>query len=67
MPDPDRPPPTFDDLANRPEPGLLSEFLGFLRHNGKWWLVPVLLVLTLIGALIALASTGAAPFIYTLF
>jgi competence protein ComGC len=34
----------------------------------KWWLVPMIIVLLLIGALIFLsAGSAVAPFIYTLF
>ena len=45
----------------------LAEFVDFLKHNKKWWLTPIILVLLLIGALILLAGTAAAPFIYPLF
>ncbi len=47
--------------------GLLSEFSYFIRHNGKWWLIPFLIPLLVLGAIVILAGTGAAPFIYTLF
>ena len=47
--------------------GLAGELWGFLRHNKKWWLMPILLVLLMFGLLIILGGTGAAPFIYTLF
>ena len=47
--------------------GLMSEFFAFLKHNKKWWLLPMLVVLVLLGLLTMLAGTGAAPFIYTLF
>ena len=46
---------------------LLKEFGGFLKENKKWWLVPILVVFLLLGVLIVLGGTGAAPFIYTLF
>ena len=46
---------------------LLAEFLSFLAHNKKWWLLPVVLFLFLVGILIFLSGTAAAPFIYTLF
>jgi hypothetical protein len=39
----------------------------FLRYNKKWWLSPIILVLLLVGAVIILGGTSAAPFIYTLF
>jgi uncharacterized protein DUF5989 len=47
--------------------GLLGELWNFLRHNKKWWLLPVLTVLLLMGLLIFLSGTAAAPLIYTLF
>jgi hypothetical protein len=46
---------------------LLSEFLSFLAHNKKWWMLPILIVLLLLGVLIFLSNTAAAPFIYNLF
>lgn len=47
--------------------GLVAEFIDFLKHNKKWWLLPILLAMLAIGALILLGGTGAAPFIYPLF
>ena len=47
--------------------GLVTDFLSFMKENAKWWLLPIVLVLGLLGVLLVLASTGAAPFIYTLF
>ncbi len=46
---------------------LAQEFFVFVTENKKWWLVPILLALSLLGLLVALGSTGAGPFIYTLF
>jgi len=57
----------FAGQAKAARPGLLMELWEFLRHNKKWWLTPIILVLLLIGALILLAGTAAAPFIYPLF
>jgi hypothetical protein len=46
----------------------LKELFAFLRARKKFWLVPILLVMALLGALIVLAQGSAiAPFIYTLF
>lgn len=53
--------------ARASSPGLAREFVDFLLYNKKWWLVPVLVVLALLGAFIILTQTAAAPFIYTLF
>jgi hypothetical protein len=47
--------------------GLVRELLQFMRHNKKWWLTPIILALVLVGGLIVLGGTAAAPFIYTLF
>jgi hypothetical protein len=56
----------FERAASEaPAPSLLAEFWEFLCHNKKWWLLPILIVLLVFGALIFLAGTGAAPWIYT--
>lgn len=53
--------------ADSREAGLVRELIDFMSANKKWWLLPLLVVLLLIGLLIVMAGTGAAPFIYTLF
>ena len=46
----------------------IKEMWGFLRQRKKFWLLPVLLVMALLGVLIVMAQGSAiAPFIYTLF
>jgi hypothetical protein len=46
----------------------LVEFWSFLRARKKLWLLPVLLMTVLLGALLVFAQGSAvAPFIYTLF
>ena len=52
---------------DEPAPGPLRELWLFVRATGKWWLVPVLVVLLLLGALAVLSTTAYAPFIDTLF
>jgi Family of unknown function (DUF5989) len=47
--------------------GFFKDLFYFLRHNKKWWLLPILLILLLMSVLMLLSTTGAAPFIYTLF
>ena len=47
---------------------LVLDFWQFFKERKKWWLLPIVTVLLLIGVLIALSSGSAvAPFIYTLF
>ena len=46
----------------------LKEFFEFLKVRKKYWLLPILIVLALFGALIVLSQGSAiAPFIYTIF
>jgi hypothetical protein len=48
--------------------GFLKDLWAFLRHRKKFWLLPLIVILLLLGALIALAGGSAvAPFVYTLF
>ncbi|APR77432.1 Hypothetical protein A7982_02779 [Minicystis rosea] len=47
--------------------GLVSEMLGFLGKNKKWWLLPFLVTMLLFGVVLLLSGTAAAPFIYTFF
>lgn len=47
--------------------GLAGEFVDFLRDNKKWWLAPIILSVLVLGLLVLLGGTAAAPFIYTLF
>ncbi len=47
-----------------PQAGLIVEFWDFLKHNKKWWLLPILIVVLLFGTLLILSGTGVALFIY---
>ena len=45
-----------------------KEMWKFLRQRKKFWLLPLLLVMALLGVLIVMAQGSViAPFIYTLF
>ena len=46
----------------------ILELWGFLGERKKFWLLPIILFLSLFGALIVFTQGSAvAPFIYTLF
>jgi competence protein ComGC len=46
----------------------IREVWAFLRQRKKFWLLPLLLVMALLGVLIVMAQGSVvAPFIYTLF
>lgn len=48
--------------------GIVREFWEFLKVRKKFWLMPIVLVLLLLGLLIVVTSnTALAPFIYALF
>ena len=47
---------------------LASEFWAFLKVRKKFWLLPIVLILLLLGVLLFLTEGSVvAPFIYTLF
>ena len=56
----------FAAQADYQQVGIVREFVDFLLHNKKWWLTPIILVLLLVGVLVVLGSSAAAPFIYPL-
>ena len=47
---------------------LVREFWSFMKVRKKWWLMPIILVMVLVGMLLVFAQGSAlAPFIYTIF
>ena len=57
----------FQASATQARRGLIGEFWDFLRYNKKWWLLPILAVMLVMGLLIVLGGTAVGPFIYALF
>ncbi len=48
--------------------GFLVELWQFLKVRKKFWLLPIILIMVLLGGLLVLAQGSVvAPFIYTLF
>ncbi len=48
--------------------GLIKELVLFMRERKKFWMLPLLIIMVLLGGLLILANGSAiAPFIYTLF
>jgi hypothetical protein len=60
-------PTEFEQAATGQSASLPREFLEFLLANKKWWLLPIVVLLLFFGLLMVFATTGAAPFIYTMF
>jgi len=47
---------------------VLGDFYRFIKIRKKYWLIPIVLMLLLVGLLIALGQSSAlSPFIYALF
>ena len=57
----------FERQASAKRQSFVSEFAQFLMENKKWWMIPILAVLLLVGVLLIVGGSGVAPFIYTLF
>ncbi len=65
--DPTRRPALLRAARQEGDRGLLRELWLFVRSTKKWWLVPLLIALLVLGAAAVLSGTVYAPFIYTLF
>lgn len=57
----------FEQLAQHDDPGIVREFIDFLRYNKKWWMTPIIVIMLLLSLVAFLAVTPAAPFIYSFF
>jgi hypothetical protein len=60
----------FEQLARkagRTANGPLGEFWYFVNQSRKWWMLPILLMLMVVGTLLVMAGTAVGPFIYALF
>jgi hypothetical protein len=58
---------SFEKGATEPDPRLLVDYLRFLSRNKKYWLIPIIVFLLLIGLLVVLGGSVAGAFIYTFF
>ena len=57
----------FEQAQQEKQAGIIKEFFLFLKHNKKYWMIPILITLLALAVLILLGGTAVAPFIYTLF
>ncbi len=58
---------SFDEQSNAQRTSLAQEVWLWMRDSGKWYLLPILLACAVVGGLMWLSSSWAAPFIYPLF
>lgn len=55
-------------LSPMSQASITRELWSFLKVRKKWWLLPLILVMLLVGALLVFAQGSVlAPFIYTIF
>ena len=66
MSDPKRDDDFLDQASPSRDSGLIADFVSYMRENSKWWLTPILVVFGLFAVLLLLGSTGALPWLYTL-
>jgi hypothetical protein len=51
-----------------PNSSIAREIWAFMRVRKKWWLLPVIVVMVLVGTLLVFAQGSVlAPFIYSIF
>lgn len=58
---------SFAQAGKGSRESFFAEYMHFLKRTKKWWMAPLIFLLLLFALLVVLGSTGAAPFIYTLF
>jgi len=59
---------SFQQQAEQAAPGLVSEFIDFVLHNKKWWMIPIVVRCWSRADGFSYEQRGRrAPFIYTLF
>jgi len=56
-----------EDPSRADPPGIVREFIDFLKSNKRWWLTPIVIVTIFLVAAAWLLPSPVAPFIYSLF
>ncbi len=56
----------FARQAKRAPVRLLNEYWHFLWHSKKWYMIPTIVLLLLLGLLVGLSASGLMPFIYAI-
>ena len=58
----------FEQIAEKgTHDNVVTDFWSLFRYSGKYWLLPLILVLLVLGGMMLLSGSAVAPFIYTLF
>lgn len=59
--------PKFAQQGGAKRASFVGEYIALIKASRKWWLLPLLVFIGVFALLVVLSSTGAAPFLYTLF
>lgn len=54
----------FELSNSEAQPSLVADLWAFLRENKKYWMIPLIVSLLVLGILIAMGGSAVAPFIY---
>lgn len=57
----------FERLKLETPTGTVREFWQFIIENKSWWMIPILVVFSAFGVLIACGGSGILPYIYIMF
>lgn len=57
----------FEQLNQESSVGTAREFWLFIVENKCWWMIPILVIFSVFGVLIACGSSGILPFVYMMF
>jgi hypothetical protein len=57
----------FEQIARSSQGSFVGELWAMISQRKKYWLAPIVVALLLLGILVFLSGSAAAPFIYTLF
>jgi hypothetical protein len=60
--------PAKKTVGRKKHQSIVWEFWGFIKHEKKWWMIPLIAILLLLMFLIIFAQTSPlAPFLYPFF
>jgi hypothetical protein len=57
----------FDSASRSEKTGLFHDLVDFFKNSKSYWLIPIIVLLLVFGAIVVIGVASGAPFIYTLF
>lgn len=53
-----------EEGSNGRKSGLIGELVGMLMEKKKWWILPILVCLLVLGMIIMIGGSSFSPFLY---